>query len=121
MVTIELLGLHMSAFHGIYDGERKIGSPYEIDVSVSFKEHDRAEFEDIKDTINYADIYSIIQQRMHHPTPLLEKVAEGIIRRIKHQYPQVCDITLSIYKLDPPIENFSGKLGVTIQKNFETN
>lgn len=119
MVTIELLGLKMTAFHGIYEGERKVGSPYEVDVSVSFPESEKSEFEDIKDTINYADIFTIIQQRMHFPTPLLEKVAEGIIRRIKHQYSRVTDVTVSIYKLEPPIEHFSGKLGVTIHKHFD--
>lgn len=121
MVTIELLGLKMTAFHGMYEGEQKVGSPYEIDVSISFQEHDKGEFDSINDTINYADIFTIVQQRMHNSTPLLEKVAEGIIRRIKHQYSQVTDVSVSIYKLDPPIEHFSGKLGVTIQKNFHAS
>ena len=118
MVTIELLGLKMTAFHGIYEGEQKVGSPYEVDVSVSFPEPEKGEFDDIRDTINYADLFTIVQQRMHFPTPLLEKVAEGIIRRIKHQYSRVTDVSVSIYKLEPQIEHFSGKLGVTIHKHF---
>jgi dihydroneopterin aldolase len=55
---------------------------------------------------------------MQVPLPLLEQVALGIIGEIKQRWPPAVDIMVSVYKLEPPIENFQGKIGVTIHKQF---
>ncbi len=77
-----------------------------------------ADFDDIKNTINYVDLYEIVKQRMSIPTGLLEKVCESIIRRIKHQYPFVkrgqsvfAEITAAAFEL-------RGKVGVTMTKKI---
>lgn len=118
MVSIELHNIRLHAYHGLYEGEQKTGSPYEVNLKVSYDEG-KVTFEDLKNTINYVDVFEIVKQRMKVATPLLEKVAEGIIRKLKHQYPYAIEISLSIYKLEPPIENIQGKLGITMHKTFE--
>ena len=118
MVAIELQNVRLQAFHGIYEGEKKTGSPYEVNIKVTYEEGD-AQFDDLRNTINYVDIFEIVKQRMLIPTPLLEKVAEGIIRKIRHRYPFTREISLSIYKLEAPIENFQGKIGITMCKQFD--
>lgn len=118
MITIMLNDVRIQAYHGIYEGEEKMGNPYIVNVEVSYDEkaHD---FEDINDTINYVDLYNIVWQRMQNPTGLLEKVCERIIRRIKHQYPFVKEVTMSLHKLQAPIEHFQGQVGVRLSKKFE--
>ena len=118
MVVIELNQVRLRAFHGIYEGEKLTGSDYEINVRVVYDEGDST-FDDLKNTINYVEILDIVKQRMRIPTGLLEKVADGIIRDIRHQYPFTTEISISIYKLDAPVENFQGKLGVTLHKKFD--
>ncbi|WP_166437222.1 dihydroneopterin aldolase [Niastella caeni] len=118
MVVIELNQVKLHAFHGIYEGERLTGSNYEINVRVAYEEGD-ATFDDLKNTINYVEILNIVKQRMQIPTGLLEKVADDIIRTIRHQYPFTKEIILSIYKLEAPVENFQGKIGVTLHKKFD--
>src|SRR5690606_10310493 len=110
--------LQIQAFHGIYEGEEKLGNPYMVNLDVEYDEKSH-EFEDINDTINYVDLYDIVRQRMLNPTGLLEKVCERIIRRIKHQYPFIRQVTMSVYKLQAPIEHFQGKVGVTMTKKFK--
>ena len=117
MVSIELLNLKMHAFHGIYEGERKTGSEYELNIKVNFEEGG-IEFHDLSDTIDYGEIFTVVKQCMQIPTPLLEKVADTIIRAIKQQYPEITEVILSIYKLQAPVENFNGKIGVTLHKRF---
>ena len=117
MISIELIDVQLHAFHGIYEGEEKIGNPYLINLSVKYDEG-IADFDDINNTINYVDLYEIVKQRMSIPTGLLEKVCESIIRRIKHQYPFVKEVSLSLQKLQPPLLNFQGKVGVTMSKKF---
>ncbi|MBC7851400.1 MAG: dihydroneopterin aldolase [Chitinophagaceae bacterium] len=118
MVSIELQNLRFHAFHGLYEGEARTGSPYEVSLRISYDEG-KSVFADINDTINYAEIFAIVKQRMMVPTPLLEKLADGIIRRIKHQYPRTREISLTIFKLHAPIENLEGRVGVTLTKQFD--
>ena len=118
MVSIELQNIRLQAFHGIYEGEKKTGSMYDLSIKISYDEG-KADFEELKDTINYSEVFAIVKRQMQIPTPLLEKVADGIIRRIKHQFPHTREVILSIFKLQAPIENFEGKIGVTMHKQFD--
>jgi 7,8-dihydroneopterin aldolase/epimerase/oxygenase len=118
MVVIELNQVRLHAFHGVYEGEKLTGSNYEINVRVTYDEGDST-FDDLKNTINYVEILEIVKQRMRVPTGLLEKVADDIIRTIKQQYPFTKEVSFTIYKLDAPVENFQGKIGVTLHKKFD--
>ena len=118
MVVIELKEVRLHAFHGVYEGEKLTGSTYEINVRVTYEEGDTT-FDDLKNTINYVEILDIVKQQMKIPAGLLEKVADGIIRKIRQQYPFTTEIMFSIYKLDAPVENFQGKIGVTLLKKFD--
>lgn len=118
MISIELKNIQVNAFHGLNEGEEKIGSSYEVDLQVTYDEG-LMKFDELKSTINYEELFNIVKQRMQVATPLLEKVADGIIRRIKHQYSFIKEAKISIYKLQPPIENFQGKVGVTMRKKFD--
>ncbi|MFM7839257.1 MAG: dihydroneopterin aldolase [Chitinophagaceae bacterium] len=118
MITVELRDMRMHAFHGIFEEEHIKGSPYQINLKVSYPEEPQADFNQLEKTIDYAQLFSIVQERMLVPTPLLEKVALSIIRRVKHQFPVATEISISIYKLAPPIPNLEGNVGVTFQRSF---
>lgn len=118
MITVELKDIRMHAYHGVYEAERIDGSLFELNLSVQYNEHPQSDFQDLNQTIDYAVLFDIVRQRMMVPTPLLEKVAQSIIRRIRHQYPQAVDITLSIYKLNAMIPHLEGKVGVTLHTSY---
>jgi len=118
MVSVEIRNLILRAYHGVYEDEQKTGSDFEVNLEVHFNENGN-DFESLEDTINYETLLDIVKQRMSVKNSLLEKVADGIIRKIKHQCPTAKEIRLSIYKLHPPVENFQGKLGVTMHKRFD--
>jgi len=77
-------------------------------------------FESLDTIVNYVTLFAIIKQRMHQPSPLLEKIADEIIGKIKLQYPFIREVILSIYKLQAPIGNFQGKAGMTLHKKFDS-
>ena len=116
-MSIQLIDLQIYAYHGVFEGEEKVGNPYIINLSVKYDEKDK-DFESINDTINYEELHKIIKQRMAIPTGLLEKICSNIVRHIKHQYPFVKEIDLSIKKLQPPLEEFQGNVGVSINRKF---
>ena len=117
MISIELLDLHIYSFHGIFEGEEKVGNPYIINLSVKYDERDN-DFDTINDTINYEELHNIVKQRMAIPTGLLEKICVNIIRHIKHQYPFVKGVDLSIQKQQPPLQEFQGNVGVSMNRKF---
>jgi 7,8-dihydroneopterin aldolase/epimerase/oxygenase len=117
MVTVELQNIRLHAYHGVYEGEKKTGSPYDVSIKVIYEEVD-SRFDNLENTINYVAVFGIIKERMKAPLPLLEKVAAGMIEEIKQRWPFAVEIMVSIYKLEPPIENFQGRVGVTINKQF---
>ena len=119
MVTVELKDIRLHAFHGFYEGEQAEGSPYLINLEVQYAESEGAEYEDINETIDYAALFSIVRERMLVPSDLLERVAASIIRNIKQAYPVARMISISIYKLKPPIPQFEGNVGITLCKTFD--
>jgi 7,8-dihydroneopterin aldolase/epimerase/oxygenase len=117
MLTVHLNDLRFFARHGIYEGETQSGQEFEVHLSVKYDEK-KLKFDDLKNVLNYVELFQIVKKRMAMPTPLIEEVAESIIRKIRHEYSFVKEVSISIFKLRPPIENFQGRVGVTLQKKF---
>lgn len=117
MLSVHLHDLEFYAFHGLYEAERIIGNNYKIDLTVTYDEN-LVSLSSIDSVINYEIIYEIVRKRMAIPSALLEEVAETILSKIRHQYALIAEISISIYKLQPPIENFKGKAGITLLKRY---
>jgi dihydroneopterin aldolase len=118
MLSVHLSKLAFYAYHGFYEEERKLGNNYEVDITISYDERTHT-LDDLNNLVNYESVYEIVKKRMSIPTPLLEEIAESMISKIRHQYRQVSEISVSIFKLQPPIENFQGKAGITLHRTFE--
>src|SRR5882757_9838405 len=102
MIFIELQQLRFHAFHGVYEGEKKTGGPFEVSVKVGYEER-ISSFDRLDDTISYEEIFSIVKQNMEVATPLLEKVAQNILNKIRQRFPFAKELSISIYKLEAPI------------------
>ena len=118
MVTVQLHNLIMHGHHGVYKEERELMNTFEVNLDVRYDDK-KTDFDKLEDTISYVDLYDIVKQKIQVPVFLLEKICQGIIRKIKHQYPSVKEVSISIYKVYAPIENFEGKVGVTMRKKFD--
>ena len=118
MLTVHLSDLLFHAYHGIHEAESVAGGNFLVNMDVEYDEK-HIKFNNIDNVINYEEVYHIISKRMAIASPLLEEVADTIIRKLKHRYSNVKVVTLSIYKLHPPIEGFQGKVGITLRKKFD--
>jgi 7,8-dihydroneopterin aldolase/epimerase/oxygenase len=116
LLSIHLHNLQFFAHHGLYDEEKILGNTFEINVDVELHKNERVE--KLNETINYVQIYQIIKKRMKLASPLLETVAYDLVDEIKELSTQTKSIYISIKKLNPPIENFIGSVGVSIKKEF---
>ena len=116
LITIHLNRLEFFAHHGLHDEEAITGTTFEVSVSISFEPGGK--IGSINQTINYADVYKIIEKHMIRPVALLEMLAENISEEICLLDKRIININITINKIHPPLNNFIGQVGVTFHKVF---
>lgn len=117
MVRVQLHNLLFKAFHGIYEEERILGNEYCVNVILEF--HEKTEvIQRINETIDYSKVYDIIKSRMMIATPLLETVVMQTGNDIHLEFPDLKTISISIKKLNLPIEGMQGFAEVSWHKEF---
>ncbi len=103
MGRIELRGLSFKAYHGYYDEERQRGNQFEVDVLLELDFSGAATDDDLAKTVDYQDIYRIVEAHMKRPSYLLEHVVDKILYEIRDKFPIVSSAEVRVYKLNPPI------------------
>ncbi|MBA2498161.1 MAG: dihydroneopterin aldolase [Chitinophagaceae bacterium] len=116
-LTIELKQVRLYGYHGLYENESFTGNEFEIDLHVRI-EPTVAVIRNIDESISYVNLFELLKKRMQQSEALLETLAMEIANLIHKEYTGVKEVTISITKITPPFENFSGKVGVTYQKSF---
>jgi len=111
---IALKGLHFHSFHGFYEEERKMGNPFVVHMAVTIDDFDTQD-DNIKDTVNYEDLYNICASEMKKTQKLLETVALNIINRLKSEFPQVIDGEVTIEKVGPQLGGKVDKAVITME------
>ena len=103
------------AFHGLYPEERQKGNDFVVNLAVSYIPRSGT-ITALEDTIDYADLFAIIDQAMKDPVDLLETLAQHIAAEIHRKYPQVTETDIEIEKLNPPIDKFTGSAAVRFRR-----
>lgn len=116
--TIELKNLRFFAEHGMYPEEVKVGNEFEVDVVIACRSP-KKKITSIEQTVNYVEVYRILQEEFSQRKFLLETLAMEIADKIEVQFPDIEKISISIRKLNPPITNFSGSVAVVYSKTFK--
>lgn len=117
MVTVKLEQVRFHAFHGIYPGENLVGSEFEVNLDVTYDDS-HLSFETLSNTISYVSLFEIVKLRMKTPSHLLEKIGKDILDEIIDRYPFIKNSRISIYKLQPPVVQFQGRLGVSLTREY---
>jgi dihydroneopterin aldolase len=103
MVKVALHNAKFFAYHGFYPQEQVLGNHFLVDVEVEFLQQHHYTDDEIGHTVNYEQLYSIVQREMQHTRKLLETVVQGIIDGVKETFPHLETIRASIKKLNPPL------------------
>jgi dihydroneopterin aldolase len=102
----------------MYAEERKVGNQFEIDLAVSYKVPKHI-ITSIEQTVNYVEIYRIVEERFSEYKNLLETCAMEICEALHEQFSEIRRVSISIKKINPPITNFTGSVGVFYSKEFK--
>lgn len=100
----------------MYEEEAIVGTVFELNLSASFDAEESISF--IKQTINYVTVFEIVKRHFEHPRKLLETLAQEIVNDVHLFDSRIKNIEIHINKINPPIANFTGSVGVSYYKSF---
>ena len=115
--TISLNNVRFRAYHGLYPEERQKGNDFVVNMQVQYAAPRKRVLE-LEDTIDYAALFSIINVIMQEPVDLLETLVQTIALKVKEVFNMVSAVTVSVEKLNPPIDKFSGTAAVSYTTTF---
>ena len=116
MFTIRLNKMKIFAHHGVHAEETVVGAEFEVSAQITFTENKKIEA--LADTLNYVNVYTIIKDHFSKPVPLLETLAQNISEEIYKVDERITSINITIDKLNAPMCNFTGSVGVTYSKSY---
>lgn len=116
-LTISLNNVRFRAYHGIHPEERQKGNDFVVNMQVSYRPLSGTVYS-LEDTIDYVVLFELINTAMQQPVDLLETLAQSIAHDVYKRFPRIVSITVSVDKLNPPIDRFSGTVGVRYSKHY---
>lgn len=103
MGRIYLKNIRLYAFHGCMDEEEKIGSDYVVNLVIDADLNLSSQSDNLKDTVDYVSLHTIVKEEMSIRSKLLEKVADRILKRILKDHREVVLVKVKVAKINPPI------------------
>ena len=103
MGKIILKNIRIYAYHGCLIEEGHIGSDYSVDLKVNVDLKPSASSDNLKDTVDYVLLNSIIKEEMAIRSKLLETVAQRILKRLFKEVILIKKASIKISKMNPPI------------------
>jgi dihydroneopterin aldolase len=113
---IELAGLRVRGFHGVFEHERLDGQDFVVDAALEVDTRAAAASDDLADTIDYGALAQALHDVVAgEPVNLLETLAERLA--------QVClvdsrvgAVTVTVHKPQAPIQLAFGDVAVSIRR-----
>ncbi|MCF6094674.1 dihydroneopterin aldolase [Microaerobacter geothermalis] len=120
MDQIHLRGLQFFAYHGVFPEENKLGQRYIINLTLSLDLSKAGKSDDLSETVNYAEIYHVVEDIVKGETyQLIESLAERIAQKLLFHYP-IENVDVEVIKPNPPIDGNLDYISVQIRRGHET-
>ena len=100
---ISLEGLKFHAYHGVHAQERLVGCIFMVDIHLTMALPQDGFRDQLKNTIDYEQVYAVIAAVMREPRHLIETLAELILQHIFETQPLVNTGHILISKMHPPV------------------
>tara|TARA_Y100001960_G_scaffold88280_1_gene94604 strand:+ start:1202 stop:1558 length:357 start_codon:yes stop_codon:yes gene_type:complete len=88
MSIIRLKNMQFFGYHGVYDHEKEVGAPFEVDVEIKTSFADAIKSDNINETINYDTIFKLVNsiisnKRFNLIETLANKIGDQILSKFK--------------------------------------
>ncbi len=91
------------AHHGVLPQEREVGAYFYVSATVETGDNPCMLSDQLIDTVSYADMAQCINEKMLHPSQLLEHVAWRIATAMLQRFASVQSVTVRVIKENPPM------------------
>ncbi|MBP3953456.1 dihydroneopterin aldolase [Bacillus suaedae] len=118
MDRIYLNQMSFYGYHGVFEEENKLGQRFIVDVKLGLDLAKAGLTDQLDETINYGDVYSIIKQIVEgKPYKLVEAVAEKVASELLRSFDNLTECTIKVIKPDPPIPGHYQSVAVEITRS----
>jgi dihydroneopterin aldolase len=113
---IQLSGMKFFSHHGFYEEEREKGSWFKVDIGFNCDASNAIDTDEIEGTVNYEEVYRIVQKEMEISAKLIEHVAGRIYHRLVKEVKGISQLTLTLYKLEAPLGGPLDHVSITLSE-----
>ena len=114
---INLKGIKGFGYHGVFGDEAKNGQDFFVDLEISLDLSRASSTDDLKDTIDYGSLASLVVDEISGDrVQLIERLAGRIADRIKSGHPQIIKISVTVHKPMAPVSAQVSDISVTITR-----
>ncbi len=112
MDKIYLNRMSFYGYHGVFEAEAQLGQRFYVDLELSLNLAKAGESDDLNDTVNYADIFTRVQQIVEGERyKLVEALAERIAQQLLQGFP-FAEVKVRVTKPHPPIHGHYDSVAV---------
>jgi len=104
------------AYHGYFPEEQLVGAQYELTLALDLDISKPGKTDELKDTLNYQQVYDVVKSEMAVKSHLIEHVAQRIIDSLFANFSQILQIELNFSKLNPPLGGQVNRVSVIISE-----
>ena len=116
MGRITLSGMEFFSHHGYYDDEITRGNKFVVDLEIELDTSRPAASDELEEALNYELIDELVKAEMAVRSNLLEHAAQRMANKIKHEFPEIDKVALTLAKFNPPLKGIVQKVSVTIKE-----
>ncbi len=116
--NIDICGLRLFAYHGVFPEENKLGQEFKIDLYLKVIRATPGADDNLKNVLSYWDVIELVKALFTGKTfKLLETAAHSILQELT-QFPQIKYARIHLKKLTPPIPVTVDYVGVVFEKEY---
>ena len=112
VITVE--GIRVFAYHGHLPEEAILGGQFIINVWVKVDTKEVEKTDNLKHTVDYVKIISVVKEKMEIRSNMIEVPAKRIVDAILRLY-KVQKVKVEVEKIQPPINSTFSKISVTLE------
>jgi 7,8-dihydroneopterin aldolase/epimerase/oxygenase len=116
MGQIQIENMEFYSFHGHYKEERIVGNKFLVDLTIETDMKAPQISDNLKDAVNYQQVYEIVKRQMDVKSHLLEHIAGRILEALYSEMDGIESATVKISKLNPPMGGKIGSVSVVLTK-----
>jgi len=113
--AIQIKGLQVYGYHGIFEEERRLGQKFVFDIEAGLAPVVTHDDDRLDSSVPYDAMAGAVVEMAGGPAfHTLEALAEAIARGLMHQFPPIETIMIGVWKASPPIPHMMDRIGVSI-------